>query len=953
MVPGELYLLERDRERALLAESVDYVLGGSGRLVVIEGPAGIGKTQLLTEARALGNGAGLRVLNARGSQLEQAFAFGLVRQLFEALLVSADPQDCARWLDGAAGQAMVALSRAEPKADETGDFAVLHGLYWLSANVSQDRPLMLAVDDVQWADTPSLRFLAYLLGRLESIQVLLILATRQGERSLGSDRLADQILTDPNRVHLQPNPLSPHAVASLINAVLRPKIQIQAEFVEACHSTTGGNPLLLYELLSVVAAEGWTPTADYATRILDLGSRAVARHVALRFDRLPDAAVALAHAVALLGDHTQLGHAAALSHQDLPAASRAAADLQHAGILQVRTTASASGSQLSYHHPLIRAAVYQGMPLDERLNGHSRAADMLEADSRVEPETVAAHLLAIPPTSNPMHADTLRQASAAALARGAPDVASVYLRRCLSQPLSDAERLDVLVQAGSTTLMVDTVSAADYLAEALELAKDPARRADIAVRLAPVYVSVRRYDEAEQIWQAGLSGLPEEERDLNLALRAARLVMSLVTPNRPGGLAEAEALRQEFTTNDLRTWDALGVVSDVYCYDGDPVGIELARQSLATGQLTKTGSPGLLCAWNCLVFADDRKAEASIEAGLADSHERGAIGRLVGAYSYRCLSRMRRGELVDAEADGRECQRLTELSQLHIARPHIGSWLAEVLIEQGKLADAAATMAWVGVPDPIPESGAEHYYLSSLVRLQHAQGHVERALETAMAVGQRFRALGGRNPAVIPWRSEAALCLHALGRTAEARELIGDELRLAHRWGAPGALGRAQRIAGLVTGGAAGLDLLQQAVSTLEPSLARLEYAKALIDYGAALRRSKYRAQALKHLRLGVEIADLCNAVPLAEQGTAEIRTAGAKPRSRITLAGPAALTHSERRVAELAADGHSNKEIAQLLFITTKTVEVHLSNVYRKIGVNRRQLSHELLSPEAEASTD
>jgi DNA-binding CsgD family transcriptional regulator len=144
------------------------------------------------------------------------------------------------------------------------------------------------------------------------------------------------------------------------------------------------------------------------------------------------------------------------------------------------------------------------------------------------------------------------------------------------------------------------------------------------------------------------------------------------------------------------------------------------------------------------------------------------------------------------------------------------------------------------------------------------------------------------------------------------------------------------RVCGLVTGGLEGLDVLRQAVEVLARSPARLEHAKALIDFGAALRRAGNRGEARRHLRDGIALADVCGASPLVEQGREELRASGARPR-RLALKGPGALTPSELRVARLAADGHSNRTIAQTLFVTPRTVEVHLTSVYRKLAVSGR----------------
>ena len=202
------------------------------------------------------------------------------------------------------------------------------------------------------------------------------------------------------------------------------------------------------------------------------------------------------------------------------------------------------------------------------------------------------------------------------------------------------------------------------------------------------------------------------------------------------------------------------------------------------------------------------------------------------------------------------------------------------------------------------------------------------------------------NPAYVPWRSQAALTLRELGRTEEARELAREELALSRGWGAPRTVGMSLRALGLVEGGHAGELLLREAVEVLAGSPARLEHARALIDLGALLRRGNSRSEARKLLRQAVELAHRCGATALVTRGNEELAATGAHPRT-ILLSGLDALTASERRVAQMAADDLSNKEIAQALFVTVKTVEQHLGRVYRKLDISsRRELAAALAAP-------
>jgi predicted ATPase len=273
-------LLEREREQAALAALIGSACGGAGGLVVVEGPAGAGKTALLAAVRVEVERAGMGVLVGRGSLLEREFAYGVVRQLFEPVLVTAGEAEREQLLSGPAGLAAVLLGQAghacaSPSLDGGGgSFALLHGLFWFAANLCEQQPVMLVVDDLHWADSPSLRFLAYLLPRLEGLGLLVVVAVRVGEPA-GDQQLLAQITTDPLARLLQPAPLSQAAVARLVRAVLTG--EAADEFYAACHAATDGNPLLLRELVTTAAAERIAADVAGAACLTELAPRAIGR----------------------------------------------------------------------------------------------------------------------------------------------------------------------------------------------------------------------------------------------------------------------------------------------------------------------------------------------------------------------------------------------------------------------------------------------------------------------------------------------------------------------------------------------------------------------------------------------------------------------------------------------------------------------------------------------------
>ncbi|HEU4538219.1 MAG TPA: AAA family ATPase, partial [Polyangiaceae bacterium] len=302
-------LLERDAELGSIMRALDRAGEGDGLLVAVEGPAGIGKTRLLRAAVAAAEERDVLVLAARGGELEHEFPNGVVRQLVERPLMLATPERRAAALAGPAGIAAAELgldanAKAGAGADQ-GDksFALLHGLYWLVANLAAEQPLMLAVDDVQWSDAPSLRFLHYLARRLEGLPVLVVVTARTGEE--GSDpQTLHQLLADPAAELVTPLPLSPDGAGELLRTLLGDGVD--RSFVAACHGATHGNPFLLRQLADAVRADGLDPSGASADRIAALGPKTVARSILLRLGHQSEAAAALARSLAVLGAEAPL-----------------------------------------------------------------------------------------------------------------------------------------------------------------------------------------------------------------------------------------------------------------------------------------------------------------------------------------------------------------------------------------------------------------------------------------------------------------------------------------------------------------------------------------------------------------------------------------------------------------------------------------------------------------------
>jgi DNA-binding CsgD family transcriptional regulator len=328
---------------------------------------------------------------------------------------------------------------------------------------------------------------------------------------------------------------------------------------------------------------------------------------------------------------------------------------------------------------------------------------------------------------------------------------------------------------------------------------------------------------------------------------------------------------------------------------------------------------------------------------IAAARRTGSLLTIGWTSALRASVRMERGQVAAAVLDAQLALELMGDRGVGSGRELVLANLLEVLLAAGEFGEAEHLVEQENAVLAGPPSFARPLVLGARGRVRLAQGHAEDALRDALASGE----LGPPNPAARPWRSDAALALRALGRAEEGRGLAEQELHAARQFAVPHAVGIALRAVAACSAEHAALAAWREAVAVLEGCEARLELARALVDLGAGLRRSGRRKDCQDPLRRGLEIAHLGGIVPLAERARAELRAAGARPRREV-LSGVEALTASERRVAEMAASGMTNRQIAQELFVTARTVEGHLTHVFDKLAITSRRDLHERLTADA-----
>jgi DNA-binding CsgD family transcriptional regulator len=947
MTRAERALLERDAELETLGSALDDARAGRGRLVVVEGHAGMGKSQLLAAARGFAKGTGVRVLAATGGELERDFAFGVALQLLEPALAAATPAERGRLLAGAArlSEPLFESPAAEAGRSQTEDdvFPVLHGLYWLVSNLAETGPLLLAVDDAHWADAPSLRFALYLAQRLSALPVALAVARRPRERG-GEEGLLARLAAHPAATRIELGALSAPAVARLVRATIDGAVD--PEFAAACAEVTGGNPLLVEQLMRALESEGVGADAAGARRVRELGPEEVSRSVLLRLSSVQFGATALARAIAVLGDGISLRRAAALAALEPGVASEAADALAAAEILR-------PGESLEFVHPIVRSAIYAELPRSERARMHTAAARALR-DEHAPQELIATHLVMGEPAGEAWAVAMLRAAAERALAAGAPGSAVRHLRRALDEPPARSERPEVLAALGCAAAVAGDARAVPYLEEALVATGDRRRRAEIAHATGRALTAAGRHGEAAETFDRGLRELREagEDDGSELALQllsgyvgAARrdvatlpLAMALLRP--------AMTRRLEGATPGERA--LLAHVAYERALAGEPCERvrEAATAALAGGRLLEEDTADGVAfhhAVAALAWADDLDgALDAVAAAVDEARRRGTAFGYASAVHARASVHHLAGRVEEALTDARVAMAAGR-EGWRLALPSAHAVACRALLERGDPDAAADALALPGGEERWRDSAAFGRLVEARGWLWLARGEAARAREEFDECRRRQTRLGARNPAVMAWRSGAALAAHRLGDTEEARALGEREVELARAYGAPRPLGLALRTCGLVTGGEPGLALLETAVGVLERSPARLELARARVELGAALRRAGRRQAAQDELRRALDAAHRCGATGLAQRAREELTAAGARPR-RAELSGLESLTASERRVAELAARGATNREIAQALFVTVKTVEWHLRNTYLKLGIaSRRELAGEL----------
>lgn len=937
-------LFERDGELGVISGLVKRAAAGVGGLLFIEGPAGVGKTRLLEAAFEVAASQGVGALRARGGELEQSFPFGLAAQLLAPAVSLLGRDEKRRVLSGAGA---LAADIADPRVrggeirtvTQEAFYAHLHGLYWVCAGLSARQPIMLAVDDAHWGDDASLQWLLFMAHRAGDLPVTLVVSARPAEVGGWPKPLA-MLAAEASASFIRPQPLSELASGRLVAVLLGD--EPDESFAAACHRVTGGNPFLLTELIASARADGLSPSASSTAQIVSLAPDGVTRSVLVRLGRLSRPAGVLARCVAVLGSQAELRHAAALAHLSAGQAAAAADALTAAGLLR-------EGRPLRLIHPVIRTSLYAELPEGERAQLHRRAARLL-ADEQADLDTVAAHLLAGEPAGEPWAVEALLRAAERAAARGAATTSLRYLRRALREPPPADRRAVVLRHLSVVETTLGEPNAVEHAWEAMDLTPEPRQRAWLAYELSAGYLVAGRWSEAVDLLEQASGDVSPDDQDSRWRLEARLISLARHDP-RQIALARhhLERVPDDLAGTTPGERAILAELAYAALIASEPVDsvTQLATRALGGGRLTTEqplASHSVLNAIWALVYCEQHElAMHAYDALIKRAQDAGSPIAFAWFSSRRSQLHYLRGAIPDAIADARAAVDAGRQFGQSLLAGGLYARLIDALVAAGDIEGAARSLDNSGMDEKLPELQQFLPLIQSRGRLRLAQGATEAGIDDLLHA-ERLRArLGFTNPAGAHCCSNAAVALTQLGRVDEAQKLLADEISAARRFGAHGTLGITLLAAGRIEAGPAGIGYLHEAVAHLERSPARLELASAYAHLGAALRRAGKRRDAQHTLRQALDLADRCGGKTIADQARSELLVTGARPR-RARIGGVEALTASERRVAQLAAGGRTNRQIAQALFVSQATVVTHLSHCYQKLNLNsRQQLAQEL----------
>ncbi|MER0477756.1 AAA family ATPase [Streptomyces sp. Edi2] len=903
----------RDAAR-LLATAAERARAGTGRLVLLRGATGTGRTTVLEAAAEEAAAHGMRVLRARCSAGDSAVPFAALLQLQGPVPLFAD-----------------LVSGGDEQATTAGLWRVLR-------SYAEQPPLLITVDDVHLADAASRRWLAESARLMDRLPIVLAVTERsQYDVDPPAQGLAHSLSPALVTTHTLP-PLSADAAATAARSVFP---DAHDAWIEDCVRAGAGNPLLLRALLDDLS-DGSHPVVPRTSAALYPGAFPAA--VQWWLDCAGPATAEVARTLAILDegwDHEPSAGTGfpALHIPSLLAELSGADPARVAGWITAMTGLGLLRpdrvGRARYAHPLLRDAVLTGVPADRRRAAHRTTAEaMLHLGA--SSELVARQLLLTDVVDVPWAPPVLQDAASLALREGHIEDAVTFLRRALAEPLSDEGRQRRLTELGSLEYAVPGSSAAILtLTEAMRLPGPPQERVRAAVALGTALTGRGRTRAGVEVVRSLYDALADRP-DLVSVLRQAFLQLSETDQ-----VVRQEAYKRLAVAAD-RAPESVSTAGHAFLVKyAVTAGLSSAKEAMLRLRALLAEPADLLSepyllgvAAAVAQWADELdEAEGLVERGLAGQRP----DVLHPMQEALVNTRM---DIVAARAD--YARLLADPPPVAASPTNAHAHALSALVQTGRVAEAER-LADAFDLRTAPQSWELIRFLYARGELRAANGDPAGALHNFLECGRRQSAREVFSPVVTPWRTAAAECHLALGAPREAVALVEEELRLARVWDTPRTVGRALRVLGTAIGGRQGLDLAQKAVGLLRGGPAGPELVAALLALGRQLTASGESSRARDILREAAGIAERLGAIRLRDLAEEALRASGA--RRPATRTGAASLTDSERRIAELAAGGRTNAEIAELLHLARRTVETHLTHSYRKLGIRRRSALSQALT--------
>ncbi|MFD8394985.1 ATP-binding protein [Streptomyces sp. NPDC059680] len=944
-------LIERRRElealdtafQELRRTTAGVPRAGRSGLLAFSGQAGLGKTALITEARARAAAHGFTVLSGRGGETEQGSAFRVVRQLVQPSLAAMDGAELrsfmGSWYDIVAAALGLEARGSAPAPDPTG---VREGLDWVMTRLTVKKaPVVLLLDDLHWADAESLSWLASFAPRVEDLPLLIVVAYRPDELPPEAGELRSPAGHRENR---------PHDLALLttdgVAQIVREEIGEAAEdrFCEECWSATGGSPFEAVELAIGLAERKLSGTEDDLPAMRELAAAIKGPGLIERLERLDTATVRFAHTAAVLGSPFSPRLAATIAVLGDEAVAESTQKLRAARIL---ADGHGPEGELEFVHPLIATTIYRSIRTAFRAGLHNTAAQTVLA-AGYGPTAAARHLLEVPCEGSTETVDCLREAAREYLRAGATEAARRLLSRALQEPPLPEDRAALLHELACATFLIEPTATVRHLRQALaEPRVDPDLRASIIFRLTQALAHTDQLAEAVTV--AAEEARQAKSPRVKLRMQADQFVWSMVRTDDPDSPARSRTLArlaerlpgrglEERYILGLRAWDAVK--------RGEPrqTALTYAEKALRGGMSWIDENHGFEVPVSvALVFMygdQPRRAEELFNKGIAECVAKGwrgshlAFGQTLAGYI-----RYQRGCLAEAEDLAREGLRIAgKVAGAVPAQLFAVGILIQTLLARGRVAEARALADEHRFGETTPNAVIYPDPRTVYAELLLAEGRQAEAAPLLSSVGHWLDGRAWRNPAWCPWQLRLA---SALAPTAP-QQAVGharDAVRRARNFGAASAVGQALHTLAEVTGGPTALDLYAEAVDQLEQSPAAYELARAQIGHGAALSRDGRLQEAADRLYQGLEGAVHCGAEALAARAREELSAAGLRPLP-LRYAQADTLTAQERRTAELTARGHPVAVVAKEMRLPEQGVRQLLSSVYRKAGTDAAGLA-------------